>query len=246
MLCHPDAASADLHKPWSINGIELGDSVESAIKVLSYSDNLPKFQVFHSYKSYCGYELPKSVCGIEASIVSHSETEKFELATELEKPHKIIAIRRTITFNWQEGITPTIDNLTMSLTNKYGTPKMKTTQNNVVTMTWQQNNYQNLGPESPLTELAAQVMSAHIGDYSTANTGQYDKAGTVLIAFITPASGMPHYPKDYVFPKKIEYILYDSSKIKTVNESFLNKLKEGHAERTRSQQDIGNKLIFLP
>lgn len=230
----------------SINGIELGDSTESAVKILSYSKNPPKFQAFHSYKNYRGFELPKALCGVEASIVAHGEIEKFEIATELEKPHRIIAIRRTITFNWQEGVTPTVDKIIKSLIEKYGTPQMKTTKDNVITLVWQQNHAQNIGPETSLQTLSAQVMSTHIGDYKYNMTGGYDKAGTVLVAFVTPSIGMPHYPTDSIFPKQLEYILFDSNKIKSTSECFLDKLKDGYNKRVQAQQILGDKLLFLP
>jgi len=237
---------ANQQQKWSINGIELGDSTESAVKILSYSKNPPKFQIFHSYKNYCGFELPKAVCGVEASIVAHSEIEKFEIATELEKPHRIIAIRRIVTFNWQEGVTPTVDKIIKSLTDKYGQPQLKTTKYSVITLVWQQNHSQTFGPETSLQELSTQIMSTHIGDYKYNITDAHDQAGVVLIAFITPSTGMPHYPKDSIFPKQLEYILYDSAKIKNTNDSFLNKLKEGYNQRARDQQDLGDKLLFLP
>lgn len=230
----------------SINGIELGDSTESAVKILSYSQNPPKFQIFHSYKNYRGFELPKAICGVEASIIAHSEIEKFELATELEKPHRVIAIRRTVTFNWQEGLTPTIDKIIKSLTEKYGPPQMQNTKDSVITLVWQKNNTQKIDTETSLQTLSSQIMSTHIGDYKYNITEKYDQAGTVLIAFITPSIGMPHYPADSVFPKQLEYILYDTNKVKNVNESFLDRLREGYNKRVRDQQDLGDKLIFLP
>ncbi|HML52776.1 MAG TPA: hypothetical protein PKC79_01650 [Solidesulfovibrio magneticus] len=240
------SAPASQQQKLSINGIELGDSTESAVKILSYSKNPPKFQTFYSYKTYRGFELPKALCGVEASIVAHSEIEKFELATELEKPHRIIAIRRMITFNWQEGITPTIDKITKSLTDKYGTPQIQNTKDGVITLVWQKNNTQKLDTETSLQTLSSQIMSTHIGDYKYNITGKYDQAGTVLIAFITPSIGMPHYPADSVFPKQLEYILYDTNKVKKINESFLDKLREGYNQRVRDQQDMGDKLFFMP
>ena len=240
------SAHASQQQKLSINGIELGDSTESAVKILSYSKNPPKFQTFYSYKTYRGFELPKALCGVEASIVAHSEIEKFELATELEKPHRIIAIRRMITFNWQEGITPTIDKVTKSLTEKYGPPQTQNTKDGVITLIWQKNHTQKIDIEASLQTLGSQIMSTHIGDYKYNIAGKYDQAGTVLIAFITPSIGMPHYPADAVFPKQLEYILYDTNKVKKINESFLDKLRDGYNQRARDQQDLGDKLLFLP
>jgi len=246
-LCYPQTqAYANQPQKWSINGIELGDSTESAVKILSYSKNPPKFQIFHSYKNYLGFELPKAVCGVEASIVAHSEIEKFELATELEKPHRIIAIHRMVTFNWQEGVTPTVEKITKSLIEKYGQPQLKTTKDSVITLVWQQHHSQILGPDVSLQELSKQIMSTHIGDYKYNIAGTHDQAGIVLIAFITPSTGMPRYPNDAIFPKQLEYILYDSAKIKNTNDAFLNKLKDGYNKRVRDQQDLGDKLLFMP